>query len=142
MDCEAIVRRWHKAALPFITTKSFDETMIDFVKAWPNVKYPAGSGPLVEIMARAKQRQPTEQSAQFDEPKMQLLVLFCEELQRHAGDEPFFLSCRKAGELLKVDHMTANRWLFYLVAKDVLTVVEKGRLPKRATSYLFNTSTE
>ena len=41
----------------------------------------------------------------------QLLVGICRELQRRAGDAPFFLGCRTAAELLGVEHNTAARWL-------------------------------
>ena len=71
---------------------------------------------------------------------MRQLVTLCRELQRHAGDGPFFLGCRTAGRLLDVDHATASRWLFLLKSEGVLLESEKGgkgRGRYRATRYRY-----
>ena len=51
-----VVERWHLLAKPIIATKPFEESWIDFLKAWPKVKFPAGCGPLASILAKAKAR--------------------------------------------------------------------------------------
>ena len=56
------------------------------------------------------------------------------------GAKPFFLACRKAGEALELDHVSASRWLNVLVADGILEVVEKGRQAKsarRATRFRY-----
>jgi hypothetical protein len=54
------------------------------------------------------------------------------------GGAPFFLSCRKAGELLDVPHHEANRWLRGLVLDGLLSEAEKGVAGgKRATRYRY-----
>ena len=71
-------------------------------------------------------------------PGMQYLVALCHELQRHAGDGTFFLSCRKAGEVLGVDPKTAWRWLFLLTREEVLKLVKKGtRASKQASEFRY-----
>lgn len=63
-----------------------------------------------------------------------LLVLLCQRLQRHAGDEPFFLSVRTAGELLDMSPATASRRLHALVLDDVLAQVSSGTPANRKAS--------
>jgi hypothetical protein len=57
-------------------------------------------------------------------------------LQHSAGTEPFFLACRTAGRLLKVEHVTVWRWLGLLVEDRVLELVEKG-VRKKASRYHY-----
>ncbi len=66
------------------------------------------------------------------------LGLLCRELQRKAGSEPFYLSLRKAGELLKVHHSQPGRWMQKLEESDVIRVQAAGSLRTRqATRYLY-----
>jgi len=136
-DLEPIIRRWHKRALPHIRTQPFEETYIDFLRAWPNVKIPKGAT-MAEIL-KAAQNNPLPRAAEeFEQPGLKLLVCICRQLQRHHGREPFFLGCREAGKLLGVDHMTANRWLLLLRARKVIRRVQKGDLQTRkATCYEY-----
>jgi hypothetical protein len=48
----------------------------------------------------------------YDYNGLRLLVAVCRELQRVSGQGEFFLSCRTAGKLLGVNHVTAARYLF------------------------------
>ena len=66
-----------------------------------------------------------------DEPKLQLLVSLCRELQRSAGDSPFFLSCAKAGDLLGLQPMTVWRWIELLKDHRVLELTKKGTTGRR-----------
>jgi hypothetical protein len=45
---------------------------------------------------------------------LRLLIAVCRELQRVSGEREFLLSCRTAGNLLGVNHVTAARYLFLL----------------------------
>jgi hypothetical protein len=125
-----IVQRWHGKALPFISTKPFTETWIDFLHAWPNVKFPKGTEPMTQILAHALEAEVPKVAEQYDDDRLQRLVVYCRELQLSAGDGPFdgpfYLSARTAGRLLKVNHMTAWRWLFLLQAEHVLKAVKVG----------------
>ena len=137
-DLRDAVKHWHQRALPMISTKPFTETWIDFLKGWPNVRYPRGEEPITAIFTHACNRGLPPEADDYDQVKLQLLVGLCRELQRGAGDSPFFLACRTAGDLLEVDHTTASRWLFLLVSDGLLEEVEKGEhAKKRASCYRY-----
>jgi hypothetical protein len=131
-DLRAIVREWHRRALPKIRTKEFEETWIDFLKAWPRVRYAKGTEPMMQTFQRAVEgeRPPVAVVTYQDNERLQLLVALCRELQRAAGEQPFYLSCRTAAELFHVSHTEANRWLFLLEQDRILQVVAKGGTPK------------
>ena len=132
------VKRWHCLALDAISTKPIEETRIDFLKAWPNVKFPKGTEPMALVFERAKATDLPDVAYQYETPAMRYLVAICRELQRAAGTTPFYLACRTAGKLLGVDHVTANRWLFLLVTDEVLVEVTKGsRVTGKASRYRY-----
>lgn len=58
--------------------------------------------------------------------KLTILTSLCRELQRAAGENPFFLSARTAGRLLNVSPMQASRWFFLLQSDGILKLVSKG----------------
>jgi hypothetical protein len=127
---ELVVREWHKQALPNIETKDFEETWIDFLKAWPKIRWKIGDSPMSETFEKAKRASVPGCVAKYENPKLRLLVVWCKELQERAGGGSFFLSARTAGKYLDIDPMTAYRWLFLLVSDDVLKVIEKGKLTR------------
>lgn len=137
-DLEPYVRRWHELAKPIIRTQPLEETRIDFLRAWPRVKFPKGAEPIQAIFEAAKAVEPPAVALEYEQPELRLLVILCRELQRAAGDRPFYLSCRTAGRLLGVDHATAWRWLFLLKADGVLDEVCKGsQAGRKATRYRY-----
>jgi hypothetical protein len=137
-DLRPFVKRWHQLALPVICTEPFEETLIDFLRAWPRVKFPRGAEPLAEVMSRAVSTDFPEVAKRYQQRPLRLLVAICRELQRTAGEDVFFLSCRTAGRLVGVDHTTANRWLFLLMADGILDEVVKGdRAKRRASRYRY-----
>jgi hypothetical protein len=75
----------------------------------------------------------------YDEPPVLLLAGLCRELQRAAGDEPFYLDCRTAGRLCGVPRMTAWRLLAVVfVADGILEPGAKGsQATRRANEYRF-----
>ena len=127
-DLLAYVRRWHDLGVQkgVIGTKPFEETQIDFLIAWPKVRFPKGEEPMTMIFARAKSVALPAAAAPYEQSGLRLLVALCAELQRASGEHPFFLSCRTAGRLLEVDHTTAWRWLFLLRHHEVIVEVQKG----------------
>jgi hypothetical protein len=131
-----IVKTWHSRALPNIRTKDFAETWIDFLKAWPRIRHPKGEGPMTTAFQRATRTKPPNRiiSRYPDNPKLHLLGALCRELQKAAGNGPFYLASRTAGSLLEVSHTQASRWLFLLVADGILAEVEKGGTPERPRS--------
>ena len=117
-----------KKALPNIETKEFEETWIDFLKASPKIKHKIGDEPIEKIFDKAIRLEPPQIAVEKypDNSNLKLLVSLCRELQRAAGDNPFFLTVRTAGRLLEVTPMTASRWLFLLESDGILRVVTKG----------------
>jgi hypothetical protein len=105
---------------------STSETRIDFLKAWPRVKFPKGKEPMSDIVSRARLAPLLPEAAGYEQEGLRFLVALCRELQRSAGDGAFYLSCRTAGRLLGVDHTTANRWMFLLVQDGILEPVAIG----------------
>ena len=133
-----IVWRWHECAKPYLT-KGFTETWTDFAEGWDKVKHPAGKGPLRERMAAATREPLPAAAQQYPEPKVKLLVGLCQELQRHAGTAPFYLTVRAVGELFGVHHGTAARWLKALRIDGVLRLA-RAHAPMRAAEYFFVSS--
>jgi hypothetical protein len=141
-DLRAIVQEWHRRALPKIRTKEFEETWIDFLKAWPRIRYAKGTEPMMEVFKRAAESNPPRIAvAKYPEnQRLQILVALCRELQRAEGKGPIYLGCRTAGKLFSVSHTEANRWLFLLVSDEILQVVAKGGTPenpRKATRFRY-----
>ena len=137
-----IVRVWHTMALPKIRTKDFEGTWIDFLKGWPRIKYAKGQEPMAQIFEKAIQLEPPQVAVEKypDNSKLKILVSLCRELQRAAGENPFFLSVRTAGKLLNVSAMEGSRCLFLLVSDEILKVIAKGGTaenPRKATRFRY-----
>jgi hypothetical protein len=125
-DVMPYVRRWHDAALPVIGTKPFEDTRVDFARAWSNVKYPEGTGPMATMLSRADAADLPDCAQDYESPDTIRLVKLCRELQHATGEGEFFLSCRTASELLKIDRMTVWRRLEALKMDQVIECTQKG----------------
>ena len=77
----------------------------------------------------------------YECPHTHRLSALCSELQRAAGDQPFYLACSKVEQVLGVDRMTAWRRLKLLVADGVLRVAETHTKTK-ATRYRYEPDDE
>jgi hypothetical protein len=116
----AFVRQWHTAALNFIDTKAFEDTWVDFLYVWPRVKF-AGSGDAVPAALKSALSKPFPAKASlYDSLLTKQLVALCCQLQRVAEDGFFYLSCRKAADLLNTDRTTVNRAMRAMLADGVL----------------------
>lgn len=134
-----IVRVWHRMALPKIQTESFDETRLDFHRAWGNVILPAGAGGLAVILEAADREGIPPEAEHYDKPNVRRLAGFCRKLQRLAGTGTFFLSCRKVGEMFGVRPTTANGWLRLLELDGLLVAVKRGSPQSmRATRFRYS----
>ena len=116
-----------------IATEPFEETWIDFLRAWPKVKFPKGKEPMEQILDEAKKNLP-KVAERYEQSELRLLVSLCRCLQRSAGDDVFYLAAGKAGKLLGVPKTKAWRWLWLLEQEQVISVVEKGQLKARRAS--------
>jgi hypothetical protein len=130
---KALIRAWHTAACPYIRTKYFEESWADFAEGWGKVRNPKGQEPIHAMFASAAANIP-EVAKQYEQPELQRLVALCRILQQGAGDQPFFLATRVAGELLGVSYPHASRWLRLLQVDEVLQLVELGTVGKRRAS--------
>lgn len=131
-----IVAEWHRRALPTIRTKPLDETWSDFVAAWPLVRFPFGADPIAEVVGAALAAPDPAEAMLYDTREARLLVRACRELQRRAGDKPFFLSCRQAGTIAGTSHVVGAAFLKMLVADGVLSIA-KGHTASRARRYRY-----
>lgn len=126
------VKLWHQRARKVMEGKSFENSRLAFTRAWNNVKFPAGHSPMEKAFARARCTAPPPETADYEADGLKLLAALCRELQIVAGNGSFFLGCRTAGQLLKVDHVTAWRWLGILKMDGLIRQTGAGTKYKAA----------
>lgn len=131
------VMEWHRLALPVIETQEFAESWADFQRAWGAVRVPYGSV-MKRRIADIDMTIPAPESLLrlgYGD-KAIFICRICRQLQNNAGDEPFFISARQAGELVGLHFTDASKVLFALVADQVLTLVKRGA-GKQASRYRY-----
>ncbi len=136
-DHRSVVAEWHRLALPTIGTAEFSESWGDFVRGWQAVRSPFGAvlDSILENLMTTNEI-PESLAALGYGAKAWRLVQICEALQRHAGDDPFFLGARKAGELIDAHFTDASKMLHALVADGLLELVTRGA-GNQASRYRF-----
>jgi len=124
----SFVEEWHKQALPYIRTKEFEETWIDFVLGWKKVKNLIGKEPMTQIFERAKESEPPKIAIEKypNNPKLQLFATVCRELQVEAGEGSFYLYCKTGSKYLEVSAMSISRWFTLLGIDNIVREIEKG----------------
>ena len=129
-----IVRAWHALAVPAIQTQDFAVSFGEFMHGYERVKQPYGA--VMDAIIDNLENTPLPIGIDKLEygDSCNLLVRFCAALQARAGNEPFFLGARQAGELIDKPHTDANRMMRALVLDGVVVVVTKG-LGKKASRY-------
>jgi hypothetical protein len=138
-EFKPIFKLWFDRALPYIGTKDFETSWFDFLYACERVIFAKGVG-MAQILERAKTAPTAKAAEKHQNPKMQLLICWCRELQIAAGNRPFWLSARTVAKYLEVAPMTAWRYLFILAREKVLDEVEKGKMTRDgrlATRYRY-----
>ncbi|GAF82856.1 unnamed protein product, partial [marine sediment metagenome] len=141
-ELKPYVNAWHGRALPnIVNARDFIDEWEDFCESWGKVRYAKGEGAMVEVLERAKAAPDAAAIEEYESEKMGVLVALCRELQRDAGDQPFFLSSPLAGRLLEMKPMRAWRWLRLLCVdgphgKPVLRLVKRGN-QKDANEYQY-----
>jgi hypothetical protein len=121
-----VVQDWHQRALPTIRTKDFADSWKKFTDAWQRVRSPGDGEVLVGVREWVQ--------SQTDDPLMRL-ELAAEAIQARQGDEPFFLACRTAGELIGTSKTYAAELLAQLVDSGVLHVIKPSNKPQRRAVY-------
>lgn len=114
-------RYWHAMALPMIGTKEFEVSFREFRAYWAKTEVSmADSFPMTTMKDAV--RTSTDTGANRTES----LLAACRALAEISPDGSFFLSCRTAGEILGVSHMTAKRDLRKLLECGLLRVDRLG----------------
>jgi hypothetical protein len=128
-----MVKDWFTLAEPQISTKEFSLSWVDFKVAWMAVKTPCGAV-WAEVVANLPLPVEDAFSLEYGTHGSRLFQL-CLELQKRAGDAPFFISARKAGEFMGLHHTMAARVLKVFVIDGVLEEVSKGSINALASRY-------
>jgi hypothetical protein len=134
-----IMIEWHRQALATIRTTSFDETWVDFIVAWGKVAVASGVDILEVAYEQAKADTgpfPDADDALYTEPRVRLLLRICLELSRVCYPEPFWISCRDAGRLIRVKKEKAGM-LLRMFAVDGLLKMVKKTTPTRSPRYVY-----
>ena len=118
--------------------------MIEFLNAYKAARFPIGAADSEAWNNALRNPLPTDFLPHFAQPEIRLVIGFCVELQRNAGDAPFFLSCRTLQKFLNHEtHTTAAHWLRALVADEFLDEIEKGNATTgRASRYKLTVSAQ
>jgi hypothetical protein len=141
----AIFGSWYDKARPYLREDQSKEAyMIEFLNAYKAAKFPIGAADSEAWLTALRNPLPTDFLPHFAQPDIRLVIGFCVELQRNAGNNPFFLSCRTLQKFLKHNtHTTAASWLRALVADEFLHEVEKGNATTgKASRYKLTVSAE
>lgn len=132
-----IVREWHQKSLCHIRTKEFLVSWTDFSTAWPKIKHPFGEK-LNQILNKAKNIKEIPASLQNQDygDHTNDLIKICMALHWHHDPDPFFISARQAGELIRINFTDAAKILKALVRDRILIEVSKG-IGRKASRYLL-----
>ncbi len=130
-----VVKAWHTLHLSVIGTKDISASWIDFRNAWERVKQPYGAtlGVCLSNLPPA----PNITALNDYGSKATHLARICLALQSHAGELPFFISSRKAGELIGCHFSDAATLLRCFVNEGWLKLVKAGA-GNRASRYKLN----
>ena len=132
-----ICKAWHDTFVAIIGTKGFAITWRDFQHAWSKVKY--STQILEDCLIVLPPVPDIERLRDYGNEAMHLMQI-CIALANHHAPEPFFLSCRKAGELIEMDHRDAAKLLRIFTSEGWLSLVAQ-HTPIRASRYLLNLTT-
>jgi hypothetical protein len=120
-----------------IGTEDLAVTLTDFFRGWAKVRHPEGEtmSSILNAIDYASPL-PARILALGYGPAGNQLVRICAALQVHHRDQPFFISVRKAGELLGVNFTYAAKMLAALVSDGVLKLIVNATA-KSASRYRF-----
>jgi Bifunctional DNA primase/polymerase, N-terminal len=131
-------QEWFQQALPFIKTKEYDTSEIDFFSAWDNAKTPLSDHDFPELIKTALSRPDPEWFTNLYFPEVgKRLLKICDELQKHHGEEPFYLSARKAGQAVGIAGQDANTLLKNMAFRCFIRLEQKGVFNGGASTYRY-----
>jgi len=126
-----LVLGWHNHFINLIGTKNFSETWTDFRRGWVAIKVPYGEG-IESIINSIDFGIPIPQTfldMGYGAKEFKLLLI-CHQLQLIHGEEPFFLSARKAEEFINYHYTGTAKMLNSLVADGFLELVTNATMVK------------
>jgi hypothetical protein len=130
-----VVKFWHTLHLSVIGTKEFSTSWAEFRNAWERVTQPYGA--TLAICLSTLPTAPDIAALSDYGPKAIHLAQICLALQARAGDSPFFLSSRIAGQLIGYHFTDAATLLRCFVNEGWLVLVKAGA-GSRASRYKLN----
>jgi hypothetical protein len=125
-ELEPVVRAWFRLALPVVRTKDFAVTWKDFTLAWERVESSGDGEALAGVGAWVR--------GLTDDRQMRLSMA-CEAIQARTGNGAFYLSVRKAAELIGTSKSTAARLLAHLAKTGELSIEEPSSGLLKATVF-------
>lgn len=136
-ELRAAIQQWHSLALPVIGTKDFSTTLSDFWRAWEKVRFPEGEGVLANLLEHVDVMNiPTAILELGHSEKVNRLIAICRLLAEQDKCGLFFISARKAGELIGLNHVDAAKAMLALCDDGILALSEKGA-GTRASRYYW-----
>ena len=119
-----VVKAWHTLHLSVIGTKELSASWVDFRNAWERVKQPYGAT-LGECLSNLPNAPDIDALSDYGTKAIHLARI-CLALQARAGDSPFFLSSRMAGQLIGYHFTDAAALLRCFVNEGWLMLVKPG----------------
>jgi len=133
---KVIFDHWFEKSVDHMDNQNYDYNFIEFISACDSVRIPYGMDILSEI-TRDLEPLPHDLKRICINHSHELLIQYCMALQRVNGENPFFLSCRTAGELIDCDKNTAHRLLKISCSLKLLSKVRVGN-QYEAARFRFN----
>jgi len=134
-EAKPVVELWHAKALPYIKTKSFDATWLDFQVSWPKVEHPyyiVLDRAVAAADCRLKDGSCLKQDVYTDDC-FRLLLETCRILAGQSPDKTFYLSRRLAAGIAGVSQWTAENMLNDFCQKGFLAVAKESTCKKART---------
>ena len=104
--------------------------------AWKRVKWPKGVQLDAAVQKALQDTRTPPEVADYEDPRTQLLLRICWQLQQLNSGRLFYLSVRKAGELVGSSPPAAGKRLEMFMADGILAIVE-AHTNIRATRYRY-----
>ena len=121
---QEVVKAWHTLHLSVIGTKELSASWVDFRNAWERVKQPYGAT-LGECLRNLPNAPDIAALSDYGSKAIHLARI-CLALQARAGESPFFLSSRMAGQLIGYHFTDAANLLRCFVNEGWLMLVKPG----------------
>jgi len=132
-----IFDKWWLRSLDTVGTKDRGLSWAEFKDALPKVRQPHGHALNEAFVASSAFAAPP--AAQSYGKWGVILMKLCMSLQQRAGDAPFFLASRAAGDILQLHYTSVSTILRVFVADGLLVLIQLGK-GHRASRYRVATN--